>query len=121
MTKILSRVNGPVRESFECSNELGNCGCGHAEVSAILDLVRSVHHPVFQYIMLCSYSPCISCSNAIIMSEVITAVIYDKLTEHDIRGEERLRQVIKVLTVRKIEEIAAGSHRGELSFIKRWS
>lgn len=120
ITRILSRTNGPVNKSFECSGEPANCGCCHAEIKAILDLVSIVHHPVFQYIMLSSYSPCTSCSNAIIMSNAITAVIYDKIQEHDLRGVERLQQVIPTFTVRKIEEIANGSHRGELCFIKRW-
>jgi hypothetical protein len=53
---------------------------------------------------------------------MIDAVIYDKLYNTDPGGEERLKACgIPVLTVREIEDIAAGRHRGELCFIKRWS
>lgn len=121
VTRIFSRVNGPVRENFECSGEISNCSCFHAEPQVILDLIRSVGDKhVFQYILLCTYSPCIQCSNLIIASGLITAIIYDKLY-HDIRGEERLSSVMPVITIRRLEEIAGGSHRGELCFIKRWS
>lgn len=120
ITRIFSRVNRPIKDFFECSGELESCGCMHSEPQVILDLVESIHHPVFQYILLCSYSPCTQCTNIIIASNCINAIIYDKITKHDLRGEERLNQVMPVLTVRKVEEIAADSHRGELCFIKRW-
>jgi len=122
VTRVFSRVNGPTKDFFECSGELAKCGCMHSEPQVILDLVKSVPdgNRIFQYIMICSYSPCTSCSNTIIMSNCIDAVIYDKITQHDLRGEERLKQVMPVTTVRRIEEIANGSHRGELCFIKRW-
>ena len=120
VTRIFSRTNGPVKDFFECSGELASCGCMHSEPQVIMDLVGSVHNPVFQYILLCTYSPCTSCSNIIIASNMIDCIVYDKITQHDLRGERRLDQVMPVITVRKLEEIAAGGHRGELCFIKRW-
>lgn len=122
VTRIFSKVNGPAHESFECSGEKGSCGCVHAEQRALKDLlIYTGDHSHFQYIMLCTFSPCTQCTNAIVESKTITAVVCDKITEHDLRGWERLNSVIPVLTVRRLEEIAGGSHRGELCFIKRWS
>ena len=121
ITRVFSRVNGPIKDFFQCSNELASCGCCHAEVKVIQDLLSTVHDTYFfQYILLCSYSPCTSCANFIILSNRIDGVIYDKITEHDTRGEERLKQVMPVITIREIEEIANGSHRGQLCFIKKW-
>lgn len=120
ITRVFSRVNGPVRDNFECSGELANCGCCHSEIKVVQDLLDTAHQSYFQYILLCSYSPCTRCANAIIYSDKISAVIYDIMTEHDTRGEERLSQCMPVLTKRQIEEIAVGHYRGELSFVKRW-
>lgn len=121
VTKIFSEVNGPINTSFECSGELASCGCCHSEIKVIQKLLQSAPHPMFQYILLCSFSPCTQCTNAIIHSEIIDAVIYDKITEHDLRGEERLAKVMPVVTIKRIEEITNGAHRAELCFIKRWS
>ncbi len=121
VTRIFSRTNGPIKDFFECSGELASCGCMHSEQKVIMDLVGSIHNPVFQYLMIISYSPCTQCSNIIIASNMIDCIVYDKITQHDLRGEDRLYQVMPVITVRKLEEIAAGGHRGELCFIKRWS
>jgi len=127
IARRFSSINGPVNPSqnFKCNGELASCGCMHSEPQVVLDLVTTVpdimrKRGYFQYILLCSYSPCTQCANIIINSKVITAVVYDKITEHDLRGEERLRAVMPVLTVRQIEEIAGGSYRGELNFVKRW-
>lgn len=123
VTKILSEVNGPIKDFFECSNKIASCGCEHAEQKVIRDLLMTISTwpPVYQYILLCSYSPCTTCSNAIVGSRIIDAVVYDKITPHDLRGKERLCRVMPTFTVRKIEEMAGGLHHEELCFIKRWS
>jgi len=122
ITKIFSEVNGPIYNSFECSNELGSCGCEHAEQKVIRELLMSISTwpPVFQYILLSSYSPCTQCANAIIGSKMINTVIYDRVYETDTRGLEMLSKAMPTLSVKTIEDIAAGQHRGELTFVKRW-
>ena len=122
VTRVFSQINGPIKDFFECSNKIANCGCIHAEIKLINDVVATLKAEyVMQHILLCSYSPCTQCANAIIYCGLIDAVIYDRITPHDLRGKERLWRVLPTFTVRKIEEIASGSHREELCFIKRWS
>ncbi len=121
VSRIFSQVNGPIKDFFVCSNEIASCGCMHAEMKIIDDVVATIKkHFVMQHILLCSYSPCTQCTNSIIHCGRIDAIIYDKITQHDLRGEERLSKVMPIFTVRKIEEIANGFHHGELCFIKRW-
>ncbi len=119
--RILSQVSGPSHNSFECTNLQKNCNCMHAEIKVLYDLIKITSSPIFQYILLCSFSPCVRCANAIIYSKIINAVIYDKVYEYDTGGLLMLEKVIPTFTVRKIEEIASGSHHGELCFIRRWS
>ncbi len=120
VTRLFSQVSGPSHESFECTNRQKNCDCIHAEIKVLYDLLNITSSPIFQYILLCSFSPCIRCANAIIYSKIINAVIYDKVYEYDIGGLLMLEKIMPTFTVRKIEEIASGLHRGELCFIKRW-
>lgn len=80
-------VNGP---SFnECTNEVGRCGCGHAEPKAVIAaLERKLSHLWF----LCTYSPCTPCANLIVESKVADTVIFGHTTEHDVRGMDILRR-----------------------------
>jgi deoxycytidylate deaminase len=91
-------VNGPPYAGsgleFSCSNEVGNCGCVHAEERMILTMMKQdvselrARNPI----MLVSYSPCTRCANLIIETRIVMAVIWKTLTQHDQRGEERLRK-----------------------------
>lgn len=76
-------VNGPVQGSV-CSNEIGNCGCMHAEIRLLL------HNPHIHGLMACQYSPCTQCANAIVDSRRVTGVVYLIPTQHDLRGLDRL-------------------------------
>lgn len=78
-----SATNGPVRGSI-CSNEVGNCGCMHAEIRLLLQ------NPNLHGLMVCQYSPCTQCANAIVESNRVTGVIFQIYTEHDLRGLDRL-------------------------------
>lgn len=83
---LSSTVNGPSL-SHECTNEIGNCGCAHAEQLAIIKALRCRWKNL---ILLSTYSPCTNCANMIIASKIIQEVWWGILTEHDIRGHELL-------------------------------
>lgn len=73
-------INGPM--GFPCSNEVGNCGCMHAEIKLLLDCeIKSPH------IFMTEYAPCTNCANALIFRRKnIKAIIYYHKTPHDMRG-----------------------------------
>ena len=93
--------NGPSIEGFECTNEVGNCGCMHSEPKAIINALKDQFESK-EWIMLCTYSPCTNCANIIIRSGIVKGIVYDILTEHDKRGDKFLRQSIDVLTLQEI-------------------
>jgi deoxycytidylate deaminase len=93
-----SIFNGPSGEDFECSNEVGNCGCMHSEPKAIMQSLKKYKSDL-KWIMLCSYSPCTNCANIIINSGIVEGVVYDILTLHDKRGEQFLRRVMPVFSL----------------------
>lgn len=95
--QFLRTRNGPASDEYECSNEVGNCGCCHAEPKAIIKGLQKKEY-YFDCIMLCTYSPCTNCANIIIESGIVSIIIYDILTEHDIRGEKLLRSKMLVFT-----------------------
>lgn len=81
LTKVLKANNG---SNYICSNEVGNCGCAHAETRVILGLMKTqVPGP---FVLLVNYSPCSNCANLIVDSKLIIAVAYRHVTEHDKRG-----------------------------------
>ncbi len=87
--------NGPIgRDPTLCSNEVGNCGCIHAEFRAVERCIREhayyYHEP--RYALLINYSPCTSCANLIAVSGCIDRVYYITLTEHDKRGLKHLEK-----------------------------
>lgn len=84
--------NGPHFDNPEyCSNQVGNCGCVHAEMRAILGLVNSRMGTCF---MVSTYAPCTNCANLIATAEMlIPVVIYRYPTPHDPRGLQILRRV----------------------------
>jgi deoxycytidylate deaminase len=111
--------NGPSRKGAVCTNEVGNCGCSHAEPRAIQTLLgRYGEGCSNHYWMLCTYSPCTTCANIIIDSGLFSegGVIYHYLTNHDVRGDEFLRAVMPVVTAKEIERDGyAAIRRAELS------
>ena len=113
---ISMKHNGPSREGYECTNEVGNCGCSHSEprvVQSILNFYREDD----KLILVCTYSPCTNCANIIIDSNLFGGVIYDILTLHDLRGEKFLREAMPVMTkeeLNKLTEREAGDK------IKKW-
>ena len=93
--------NGPSVVGAVCSNEVGNCGCSHAEPRVIQQLYR--FSDTRKFWMLCTYSPCTNCANIIIDSGLIVGVIYEILTDHDKRGAKLLRKVMPVLDLNDLE------------------
>lgn len=92
--------NGPTTD-VQCTNEVGNCGCAHAEPKAILKL--SIEASALTNCTLVStYSPCTTCANLIILSQRISTVVYDILTEHDKRGVGLL-QAAGISVIRKAD------------------
>lgn len=84
--------NGPIgRDPTLCSNEVGNCGCIHAEFRAVTGaLMRQSYGSKFS--LLINFSPCTSCANLIAVSCCIDRVYYITLTEHDKRGLKHLEK-----------------------------
>lgn len=72
--------NGPA-EGHECSNEVGNCGCEHAEPKVLGMLQADV-----PLIMAVTYSPCTKCAEAIIAHSGVRMVAFKWMTYHDLGG-----------------------------------
>ena len=109
LTIVTDAVNGTFeqhedRTLFECSNEVGKCGCMHAEQRAILRLLErgASARPL---VMFCTYSPCTNCANIVNESGLIAGFVYDILTEHDTRGEKRLRATMPVFTAAELRTL----------------
>jgi len=101
MTQTIVAYNGSSRKGLPCTNVVGGCGCSHAEPRAVMQALRkSMKHGL----MVCTYSPCTNCANIILDSKIIDVVVYDILTEHDIRGATFLEEAIDVVTLKDIEE-----------------
>lgn len=85
-------TNGPT-PGHECTGEVGNCGCAHAEPLAVLALMNMLNRS-HEFILCCNYSPCTRCAHVIInahqVAGLISAVVFKHLTEHDVRGAELL-------------------------------
>lgn len=101
------RHNGPSRRKAPCTNEVGNCGCSHAEPRVVNSVTHqsacdSFSESVLTYslglILICTYSPCTNCANIIIDSNMFGGVIYDILTKHDMRGAKFLCDAMPVMT-----------------------
>ena len=113
ITKSVVHVNGSV--TGECTNEVGNCGCCHAEPRAILEAVQKTYYKFNS--LLCLYSPCTTCANLIVMSKVVRLVMYDIPTEHDMRGLHILEAGgVEVITKHELVSLyrnCTGSHLTE--------
>lgn len=96
--------NGPSSYGNPCSNEVGNCGCMHAEQKAIIDIYSKWSHlQSMRNILFCTYSPCSTCANMISYSKAFQAVVYKIDTAHDMRGINILRNGgIKVIRLDEI-------------------
>ncbi len=83
-------TNGPLRDDEQfCSGEIGNCGCIHAEMNALVDRLlwtKGLNSP--GYALFCNYSPCTNCANLIVKSTIIHRVVFIHDTVHDMRGIE---------------------------------
>lgn len=121
--------NGPSKRDVSgaggCTNEVGNCGCGHTEPRAIMQTLKSriwrINEP--KVIIVCTYSPCTNCANIIIDSGIVQGVVRDILTEHDVRGEEFLKQAgIKCITRSELEGFITESQDKGIQYdtIKEW-
>lgn len=103
----LRRNNGGLLSEEFCTNEVGACGCAHAEVSAILATLQSHSYSELQQrhvAMVTLYSPCSNCAHAIISCGFINSVVYNILTEHDKRGVALLQAAkLKVVTLEQIK------------------
>lgn len=95
---IISAALERAPKRLVCTNEVGNCGCVHAEQKAVVQLLKCM--VIEDRFMLCStYSPCTNCANLITLVPQIKIVLYAIPTEHDLRGIQILQDAgIKVLT-----------------------
>lgn len=90
--------NGPVNGA-KCSNEVGNCGCMHAEIRVVVEMLLQYWGDetecsinAFNWAMICTYSPCTQCANFIVeFAPWIKTVYFEILTDHDVRGRNRLQ------------------------------
>jgi deoxycytidylate deaminase len=106
VAKVAIANNGPSAEEHVCTNEVGKCGCAHAEPRAILAALRAGIKER-ELVMLSSYSPCTNCANIIVDSGLVSLVVYDVLTEHDPRGLEILtRGGVAVATKIEVSVVA---------------
>lgn len=99
---IITAINGPSHPTNECTNEVGNCGCSHAEPKVILHFLQKHQKEGNETVILLStYSPCVPCANLIIEAGFIDAVAYEIYAPHWARGVEMLRKVLPVWHTRE--------------------
>ena len=101
---VTMKHNGPSREDHECTNEVGNCGCSHAEPRVVQALLEELDMTM-PLVLICTYSPCTTCANIIIDSGLFSGCVYDMLTLHDTRGEEFLRQAMPVMDIVELNHL----------------
>jgi len=87
ITKTVA-FNGP-SDGMECSNEVGNCGCVHAETRVLIGALKQYLSKKVHYLLI-HYSPCTRCAQEIVLSGIVSKVFYKVITEHDKRGLEIL-------------------------------
>lgn len=80
----------------ECTNEVGNCGCVHAEMGLLKKMPNPVH-------VVCSLSPCLMCAIALVGAGV-SSVHY--LKEYRITSgiDYLIKNGVQVTTVPKEEQ-----------------
>jgi deoxycytidylate deaminase len=115
---LIYRVhNGPSVPGNKCTNEVGNCGCSHAEPRMVLEALDQNYAENMPLIMLCTYSPCTNCANIVIDSGLFKGIIYSILTEHDKRGAQFLKEAMHVMTV---DELNTLTEKDACAKIKKW-
>lgn len=72
---LVVTMNGPLGR-HECTNEVGACGCAHAEPEALLKIAPLMSHPPYSLILCCTHLPCVPCANVIIQSRLIGTVVF---------------------------------------------
>jgi deoxycytidylate deaminase len=97
-------INGPSHPNNKCTNEIGNCGCSHAEPRAILKHLRTCCEEDRPTILLTTYSSCISCANLIIEAGFIDIIAYEIWAPHWAKADSILRSVLEVWTRNEITE-----------------
>ena len=114
--RICYAKNGPThiqqRNKTQCTNEVGNCGCAHAEPKALLEAVYNMTAAgtpdlnKLGLVMVCLYSPCTSCANVIVSADqFIGGVVYRNFTEHDPRGVTILERAgVDILTFEHLKK-----------------
>ena len=122
-----SAVNGPAK-GHVCTNEVGNCGCMHAEMQAIMgarNYAILVKRSFDDCSLLSDYSPCTNCANIITLNNMylglyyvsVRTVIYRIHTDHDPRGNNILRNSgVKVLQLAVVQRAPEAS----LDHISAW-
>jgi len=111
--------NGPSRYPHVCTNEVGNCGCSHAEPRAVMSALRTIgkyNYVGVKLLCLCQYSPCTTCANILIDSGLICGCVYETLTKHDRRGAQFLSEVMPVLS---LKELTSGGAK-TLDALEQW-
>ncbi len=94
---IIAGTNGPTT-NVKCTNEVGNCGCIHAEsvtISNYFNYRKSYTVLTPWLVMLCTYAPCLNCANLIIASKVVNCFIYD-IPYRDTKGVALLEAGLSV-------------------------
>lgn len=92
--KVAFAINGPVNgDTKHCTDEVGNCGCGHAEQRLMAKLMMSNYKQSedSRTVLISTYAPCTNCAHAIINAfGMVTTLAYNHITAHDLRGLEIL-------------------------------
>ncbi len=101
---IAMKHNGPSREGYPCTNEIGNCGCSHSESRVVQSAIEEWGMED-KLILVCTYSPCTNCANIVIDSGLFCGVVYDILTMHDKRGEKFLREAMNVMSRKELNKL----------------
>ncbi len=112
--------NGPSGSGHVCTDEVGNCGCSHAEPRAVISALKTIgkyRYKGIKLVCLCQYSPCTNCANILLDSKLICGCVYETLTEHDTRGAVILAQVVPVFS---LEQLMSGSEKA-LAALSEWS
>jgi dCMP deaminase len=66
--KLATATNGNFTEDG-CTNEVGNCGCVHAEINLLKKLPNPYHITV-------SHSPCLNCAKALVEAGIEKVTYY---------------------------------------------
>lgn len=106
-------INGSESSKKTCTNQVGSCGCIHAEFKTIHAFIIQNAECIINLdnVLYSVYSPCTSCANLISLCRIqdgsIDAVVHLIDTEHDMRGIDILRA--NGLLVMKVSDIQLDS------------